>query len=104
MLLQINRKHEKKIKIVGKAGPVTCHRISRSLSHHSANLLDLYTFFRRALNRAKYPEKHRIVAKSQQILRRMDDRSRRGSERGKVRNEAKDLNTITSRAPDSVCS
>lgn len=83
MLLQINRKHEKKIKIVGKAGPVTCHRISRSLSHHSANLFDLYTFFRRALNRAKYPEKHRIVAKSQQILRRMDDRSRGGSERGK---------------------
>ena len=34
------------------------HRISRPLS----NLLDLYTFLRRALNRAKYPDKH--VAKS----------------------------------------
>lgn len=71
------------------ARPVTCnHRISRSVSYHTANLLDLYTFFRRALNRAKYPDKHRVVAKS-----RTDPASdgwsffprKRG--KGKIRNE-----------------
>lgn len=55
------------------------HRISRPLS----NLLDLYTFLRRALNRAKYKINTGTLQNREQILRRIDDRSRRGSEGGK---------------------